>query len=297
MQLRWLTSTSTSALHAPTALAAGRELTDPKLAAELAQPVQYLDKLTELAGSRAPFLLNNLLGLSASLGGNRQLAEVTLQKSFDAGRSPIQVAQLATVIDSIEAAFARAVPDSVDQLTLRTDPLRGQWEARGPGLLHMVGKLTDPGLLVDAADVILLQPVLGGGGAAHVFFNAVRFEAVLANPLPQLPEVLRLGWLLAQLNLDLPMYQGRLTRDTTITVGGLALLPAVLAAGQEVELCRHDAATMQAALQAWTPEGASTDEAGWQSLSEVLNDWWAAYRANPPRFEIALAALQKMLSE
>ncbi len=34
---------------------------------------------------------------------------------------------------------------------------------------------------------------LGGGGAAHIPYNNVHIEAVLTNPVPDLPEILRLG--------------------------------------------------------------------------------------------------------
>jgi len=47
---------------------------------------------------------------------------------------------------------------------------------------------------------------LGGAGAAQLRTNSVRLEAVLTHPDPQLPETLRLGWLLSQLNQDLPIY-------------------------------------------------------------------------------------------
>src|SRR5690606_23019649 len=99
---------------------------------------------------------------------------------------------------------------ALEELELRSAPLREQWEARGGGLLATLARLTTAGLVPEMADVILVHPVLGGGGAAHWQYNSVQFEAVLANPLAELPEVLRLGWLLAQLNFDLPLYEDHL---------------------------------------------------------------------------------------
>ena len=72
-----------------------------------------------------------------------------------------------------------------------------------------IGRLTERELVVERADVILVHPVLGGGGWAYPPYNAVCFEAVLANPIAELPEVVRLGWLLAQLNLDSAGRSGR----------------------------------------------------------------------------------------
>ena len=91
--------------------------------------------------------------------------------------------------------------------------LREQWEARGPGLLRAVGLRTEESLVADEAQVIVVQPALGGGGQAHLSANAVRIEAVLANPHAELPEVVRLAWLLAQLQLDLPAYSDRIQAD------------------------------------------------------------------------------------
>ena len=120
------------------------------------------------------------------------------------------------------AAFETTRPRAAEELPLRIDPLRSQWEARGPGLLAAMRRLSADDLLVPAASLMLVQPVLGGGGLAHPSSNGVTFEGLLANPLPQLPEVLRLGWLLGQLNFDLPAYEELLGRTRLDVVGPLA---------------------------------------------------------------------------
>ena len=61
-----------------------------------------------------------------------------------------------------------------------------------------------------------------------------------------------MGWLLAQLNLDLPQFAGRIAgaraqRDRT----GLALIPPVLAAAEEVELVRFDVERWRRRLPLW----------------------------------------------
>jgi hypothetical protein len=151
----------------------------------------------------------------------------------------------------------------------------------------MVARLTESDLLVSQADVILVQPVQGGGGAAHWNYNSVRIETVLANPVEQLPEVVRLGWLLAQLNMDLPKFQGDMRRDALAEIGPLAMIPPVLAAAQEVELARCDLPTLAAALKAWQTGPA---EPG------VLIEWWDTYQTARPAWTVALGALARLLA-
>jgi hypothetical protein len=155
-------------------------------------------------------------------------------------------------------------------------------------LLIQFGRLTQCDLLVERADVLLVHPALGGGGAAHLAYNACRMEAVLANPHFQLPEVVRLAWLLAQLHNDLPLNQGNLSRDRVTTVGTLAAIPPVLMAAEEVELVRFDDATLRLALAAW--------HCGDVAIAATLANWWSVYQQDRPPWPIALAALDRMLA-
>ncbi len=148
-------------------------------------------------------------------------------------------------------------------------------------------ELTEQDLVVSEADVILVQPALGGAGAAHWLYNSVRIEAVLANPIAELPEVVRLGWLLAQLHLDLPKFQGNLRLDRLLEIGPLAMIPPMLAAAQEVELARMDEPTLALALTAWN---AAPIEPG------KLLEWWDTYQSTNPPWTVALGALERMLA-
>jgi hypothetical protein len=136
-----------------------------------------------------------------------------------------------------------------------------------------------------------------------VLYNLVLLEAVLANPIASLPEVVRLGWLVAQLNLDVPQFQGELRRERALALGGLAMLPVVLSAGEDVELCRCDETTLAQALAAWQVQGASNSGAEQGSgpehcqLAAVLANWWDTYGASRPKWPVAVAALDRMLSE
>ncbi len=136
--------------------------------------------------------------------------------------------------------------------------------------------------------MIAVHPVLGGGGGAHWLNNSVRIEAVLANPIPELPEMLRLGWLLAQLHLDLPRFRGALHRDRHTEIWKLAMIPPILAAGDELELTRFGLPTLAVATAAWT-ENCDT------RTPETLFAWWDTYATASPSWPAALAALDRLL--
>ena len=191
------------------------------------------------------------------------------------------------------------MPQVVEDLALRAGPIREQWEARGPGLLHGVGRLTDAGLVAEQAEVVLVQPVLGGGGRACALYNLVLLEAVLTNPIQSLPEVVRLGWLVAQLNLELPEFQGELRRDRALMLGSLAMVPIVLAAAEDVELSRCDEATVAVALEAWRGTAGRRGRAagpGGKRIRRRALQLVGHFRKFAAEWPVALAALDRMLA-
>jgi hypothetical protein len=140
-------------------------------------------------------------------------------------------------------------------------------------------------VVVEAADVILV-PLVDGGASAHPLYNAISFEVVPAGGDAELPEFLRLGWLWAQLNFDLARYHDTLARRATARVGPLAVLPAVLAAGAELEYVGSDRGLLVRAVAAW---GAPDVDA------EALARWWETYAAGGTSWSVALAALAEMV--
>lgn len=292
MPLRWLASPSTSCLHAAEAMSRGATLVDESLATAIAEPARQWYEELQAAGIIPQRLWRHLIPLSATIENNQQLIELALNKAVGrSAQTAAVVPRLVSILVELESAIQSAVPDLAEQLPLRAKPLRQQWEARGPGLLQNVIRLTDQRLIVPSADVVLVHPVLGGGGAAHLLYNSVRIEAVLANPIERLPEVVRLGWLLAQLNVDLPMFSEEILADRVPRIAGLALLPVILTAAETVELARFDPPTLQLALTHWLDYEAQDDE-----LSQTILDWWDVYQASRPGWHVALGALDKMLA-
>ena len=247
--LRWIVSGSASAFHAAEALAQGRELADAGLAEAIREPVRHLAAVIDASGIPAAAFWAHAGALAAGIHNNRELASLSLAKIL--GRSPkIEplASPFAAVITALENAYNAWAPNANDDLELRSGPLRQQWEARGPGMLAQVGRSTQLDVIVEQADVMLVHPALGGAGRAHLPYNSVRIEAVLADPHAALPETVRLAWLLSQLNHDLPMHQGNLPRERVAEVGGLACVPPILDAAESVELVRYDVSTIARSL-------------------------------------------------
>ncbi|HEV3137712.1 MAG TPA: hypothetical protein VGZ26_07400 [Pirellulales bacterium] len=286
IELRWLASTAASGLHAAAAMLQGATLVDPKLSLALAEPVRGMRGELDMLAAEPRLVFEHLIPLSAQFDSPMQLAEVTVTKLVGAQPPPTAVANLARRLVALDAAFQGAFPRALQELELRAEPLCGQWEARGPGLIAGVARLTEADLIVDRADVILVLPALGGAGTAHWLYNSACIEAVLANPIVELPEVVRLGWLLAQLNLDLPTFQGDMPRERLARVGRLAMLPPVLAAAEEVELARNNVQTLTLALSAWRAPEVEPNQ---------LMEWWETYRAARPSWTVALGALDRMV--
>lgn len=129
-------------------------------------------------------------------------------------------------------------PGTDRELTLRIRPLREQWEARGPGILRYCQKRMPWLQLPPQVEIQLMLPQRGGAG--HVMDSqTIALEAVLANRYPQLPEVVRLAWLIL------------CASDKKSDVRYAALVPVVLAAAEFVELARCDADTLRLALADW----------------------------------------------
>jgi hypothetical protein len=154
-----------------------------------------------------------------------------------------------------------------------------------------VAHLTDERLVVPNAEIVLVYPISGGGGAAHLIYNSVCIEAVQTDPIPELPEVLRLCWLLSQLNIDLPIFSETIHRDRWPLVAALGMLPATLAANQGIQTYHLELDTIRMALEAWQLDGSREG-----NLAELLLQWWETCLDSQLGWGVALAGLDRMLA-
>jgi hypothetical protein len=232
----------------------------------------------------------HLIPLSATISGRKQLVETAVTKSVGRGpRFEFVVSSLIACIAAVENAMRTALPNLNEELPHREGPLREQWEARGPGMLQHIGRLTDESLVPENCEVLMLHPALGGGGDAHLAYNSVRIEAVLANPVAELPEAVRLAWLISQLHLDLPANSEAIHGDRLPHIARYAMLIPALLAAELVELVRFAPDELARAITAWrlaVPPGVDA--------AALITEWWQTYQDARPPWRVALAALDQL---
>ncbi len=296
MHLTWTPNASTSALHAAQSICAfGDKLADARIAESIGKYALGLGQWIETA---APFdtarFWSLLVGHSAMIDSNTELAQAVVRKAAIRVADKTAISQLAGFISDIEAAYNQLFPKFHEQLPLRARPLQEHWLGFGPGLLAHLGRLTQKDLLVSEARVVLLQPILGGAGVAHLDQNLVRIEAVLTNPLVELPEVVRLAWLLSQLHLDLPFHSETIGANLLARLAPLAMLPPILAAAEVMELSKCDDSVAELAIEQWHIP-VPRDKGIHTEIVPVMMDWWETYLQTRPDWQTAMQAFAKML--
>lgn len=200
---------------------------------------------------------------------------------------------LASLITDVEAAFRDLFPKYIDHSSFRFRPLQEQWLGFGRGLMSHWKRLTARNSLPDACTVIGLQPILGGFGWAYPDRQLVCMEAVLTNHRPQLPEVVRLGWLVAQLEAETWKSMESNPQHLPSSSLPLALIPSILAAAEEIELARCDQSTVTAAIETWLCD---TSPSASHGLADTLLKWWQSVLSEPSDWESRLRSLELRLS-
>jgi hypothetical protein len=290
-ELRWKTSVSTTCLHAAMCRAAGLASADPQIAAILDPAADALAAEIAAAGWPAPQVLHELTGLASEFDNNGELVKRVITRLHLPMPDVTTPVRIAGAIADLEAAMQRAAPGLAEELAVRVRPIREQWEARGPGMLIEIARLTEPLAIPSAAEIVLVAPYAGGAGSAYAGANRVVLEAVLFNPLPELPEAVRLAWLLSQLNADLPWLTDVLPAARAREAMKLAMIPPVLAAAEAVELAYCNEATLATAIAAWLPDVAAED------VTPKIWTWWNAWLDHATKWSVAVAALEQLLSD
>jgi hypothetical protein len=290
-ELRWKTSLSAMALYAALCRSKGIAAVDAAWGKTLDLAADALASEIDAAQWPTIPLLQQLTGLAPEFDNNRELLTRAVAKLHLPARDPAFLVRIAGAIADLEAVLLRAEPNLAEELAVRCGPLREQWEARGPGMLREIANLTEEEVIPQAAEIVLVSPYAGGGGTAHAGQNRVTFEGMLFHPWPSLPETVRLPWLLAQLNAELPRYADLLPADRRELVFAAAMLAPTLAAAQEVELATCDESSLAAAFEAWgLAEELPPDS------PEKLWAWWNAWIDQRARWPVAVAALDRMLA-
>jgi hypothetical protein len=292
LQLHWQASPLVSGLHAADLLLRKQPLADPTLAAALADPVEKLDLALREDHLPAEKFLSHLLGLAPGINGLTELTEVALTKTIGRTEAAPRMPWYRGLLTDVKNAFTAALPELPANLTRDLEPLRQRWNAEGVAVLAGVVNASEPGILVEDAAVVGVYPAQGGGGAASLPYNVARIELVAGDPVPELPELLRLVWLLSMLNLDLPRYGENIPADRLPLTAGLATVPLTLAAAEGVRLARGDPATVGLAVRTWLAPWGPKEE--WAA---TVNQWWDVYTTMRPPWATALRALDQLLRE
>jgi hypothetical protein len=291
-ELRWKVSASATCLHAAVCRAAGIPMANEGLEAALDAAAETLSVELVSAGWPLPEALHALAGLASEIGNNRQLVGRAAVRLNPTCGDDATLDRLAGAVSDLEAAMRLAQPQLEDELAMRVGPIREQWEARGPGMLREVARLTDEAVVPEAAEIVLVAPYAGGHGLAHAAHNRVTFEAMLVNPMAELPEAVRLAWLISQLNSDLPRFSDVLLAGRAQVAMSFAMIPPVLAAAEAVELAHCDEATISLALSDWQHLGERRE-----LFAAKLWACWNAWLDLPKSWPVAVAALDRMLAE
>jgi hypothetical protein len=288
--IQWRPSVPASHLHVAWVISQNRPLIDLRLGDPVINAARDLAAAIKTAQLPADRFWRHQIPLSANLANRRQFVETAVGKVLGRGaRLDAFAATLEGQLAALDLAIKTVLPTLADDLTLRERPLREQWEARGPGMLSHIGRLIDETLIVQECDVLLVQPTIGGYGEAHLPYNSVRIEGVLANPVSELPEAARLAWLIAQLQLDLPRHSENIHADRLPHVARYAMLVPALLAAESVELVRFTPELIGKAISEWrltVPPGLDA--------AAIVSEWWQTYLETRPPWNIALAALDQL---
>lgn len=293
MEISWKHQSDLSALHIAYCLLTWPERCNPRCEALVPAAVQLAEVAKRTAAAKSRFW-EVALGLTADTPQNHELAErILIRLMPPIARTPQLISELASALSTLESCFQHTFPRFDQEMRLRQEPLRQQWEAFGPGLLVMIGQFTEPAAIAERAEIVLVEPVTGGWGMAHLATNRCHVEAMLTNADPELTEALRLAWLLSQLEFERPVYSDLINGLRLREIAGLAMLPPTLIAAEELGLARYTPETLQRAIELFRFECQSQSSAA--VLAEIATVWWETVQASRPEWRIALTGLDRML--
>jgi hypothetical protein len=291
MNLSWISSESASCCYATDAKLQGRPLSNPALDDALESPAQDLAAALAEDGVPSRQFFYHLIPMAATNPGLFELAEVALTKTIGREKAESLAFKYRGLLTDLRRAFETQSSDASPERAAQARELQQAWPSSGRLYLARIETACEPGLIGSHATVVLVDAGAVGGGDAYLPYNTVCFE-LSANPSVELPEAVRLAWLLSTLNLDLPKYSEPLRRAGDRTIGPLAMVPAVLSAWKEGDPAACEADSLGRAIRTWFPQ--FTDE---RQLAVNLRDWWHVYRDSQITWPHALKALDQLLGD
>jgi hypothetical protein len=291
MNVRWAAQVELSAAHAAFIVATGARCTDSKTEQRLMAGVTDINnRLLSASLDISVFWEQYLLEIFRDTE-MQQACTVALMWS---GCNEMQVDQTAKAITSrlsdARLGFLQRFPKLSEQLDLRSKPLRERWDTFGQGMLREVGRLIWGEPPSDwwpaSVSAMMVQPMRGGDGGYDVDRNKIWMEAILTDVDPEVPEILRMVWLITRLAIDSHIRE-KSADQSLATAWSLVSVPLVLSAGKELELVRTKELPIRRAMELW--------QFGDAGAAETLSEWWRQFcGANQP-LPAALRVLDQRL--
>ena len=133
---------------------------------------------------------------------NPQRADDVLLDVIVADRLPegVDALRIQSELRSANDLFVENQPSFHQEMELRSQPLKQQWLARGPGFLRQLDERVG---CWNGEKVTLfgVMPNRGGWGTTVPTANAMLIEWLLTNVEDRLPEITRLAWLVTRLRI------------------------------------------------------------------------------------------------
>lgn len=286
MKIVFKTDPELSFFHAAAVIALVGESIDPKTAKSLSAACSVINERLELAEVDIVGFWRGLVSQLTTDDAQRVETALLAADCPELGTDSLAPVILGRLADA-RLSYREAFPKLADQLPLRARPLKELWEAVGPGLLRLIGKKTVEAMIPARTTLHWVQPVRGGDGGLIDKTDAIWIEAMLTHPDSTIPETLRIAWLVARKGLDRMQGARDVEAERLPRAAALALLPTVLAAGEELDLCRLTATTIERAAALWHVD----------RDCDTLLRWWGQMEHTPLPLPVAIKALDKMLAE
>jgi len=291
IKLNWTASLPVSCLYAAECLVRNLPLADPVIGEALAEPAARLQEALQEDYLPAETFWSHVVPLAANFPGQLELATIALTKTIGRTEADKRIGRYRGLLIDIKNAFSRATVQSNDEPAARIDALRQRWHDTGIGLLAQMVNWTEPQIIVEEATVCVVHPDRGGGGVGYVPYNLAVIEGVSDDPVAELPEIVRLAWLLSTLNLDVPRYSENIENNRLATVAALAMIPVAVKSAADIRLTKLDSGAIGRAVQSWMTAPDKADE--W---TRALEQWWETYSTMRPAWPTALKGLDVLLS-
>lgn len=300
-RMRWTPGDRLSPIHAARCFSIGIQGVDESISRGIAGPMANLASRLAGADIDPAIFWPRLVGAAAAGDSDLEACHAALHTARCSVLSIDATAGgLASQLAEVRMVYQDRYPKLAEQLVLRGRPIREQWDGYSAGLLKRISKLTHPSFLPKSIHTILLSPYRGGDGSLDASSARVWIEAVLTNPIPEIPEVLRLVWLVAQVGLIDGLSTGPedshgdpwVPRSRLPRVAAIAMMPLTLEAAAYLEMIPTPADQLPSlfakAAQSWRIplDGPELDAVG---------NWWRQFQdlQTPP--PVTLKALDRML--